>query len=171
MLPVLTCGRTSGIFNWYKESPIEASDNSASGVKVWILTTMVGLLMAIVTFFAVRIIDTVDETEAAVHSMKEVQASQGEIIKGLQRDQDNANKEIERLRDQVDRLKDDNANLKAKAGIPLTLNNEPPSGGFFVSIERCHPAAFFVFMVRRRMAHDLSGGHLREVRPLCPLAP
>lgn len=94
---------------------------------------MVGLLMAIVSFFAVRIVDTVDETEAAVHSIKEVQASQGEVIKGLQRDRDNTNKEIERLRDQVDRLKDDNAALKAKVGIPLTLNSEPPSGGFFVS--------------------------------------
>jgi hypothetical protein len=128
---VLTCGRTSGIFTWYKEFPIEASENSASGVKVWILTTMVGLLMAAVSFFAVRIINTVDETEASVHTMKEVQASQGEVIKGLQRDRDNADKEIERLRNQVDRLKDDNAILKAKAGIPLTLNSEPPSGGFF----------------------------------------
>ncbi|HDR2892292.1 TPA: hypothetical protein I4G69_003157 [Enterobacter asburiae] len=93
---------------------------------------MVGLLMAIVSFFTVRIVNTIDDTDAAVQSIKEVQASQGEAIKGLQRDRDNASKEIERLRDQVDRLKDDNAILKAKAGIPLTLNSEPPSGGFFV---------------------------------------
>lgn len=132
MPTVLTCGRTSGNLTRYKESHIEASDNSASGVKVWILIGMVGLLMAIVSFFTVRIVNTIDDTDAAVQSIKEVQASQGEAIKGLQRDRDNASKEIERLRDQVDRLKDDNAILKAKAGIPLTLNSEPPSGGFFV---------------------------------------
>ncbi|EIV2971699.1 hypothetical protein G9G39_00250 [Cronobacter sp. EKM101R] len=95
------------------------------------MTAMVGLLMTIVSFFAVRIVDTVDETEAAVHTLKEVQASNGEAIKGLQRDRDNANKEIERLRDHVDRLKDENAQLKAKAGIPLSLNHKPPTGGFF----------------------------------------
>lgn len=89
--------------------------------------------MAAVSFFAVRIINTVDETEASVHTIKEVQASQGEAIKSLQRDRDNADKEIERLRNQVDRLKDENAILKAKAGIPLTLNTRPPSGGFFVT--------------------------------------
>ncbi|HCQ9188172.1 TPA: hypothetical protein OMJ77_000049 [Klebsiella pneumoniae] len=122
-----------GIFSIHKEFLIEASDNSASGVKVWILTAMVVLLMAIVSFLTVRLINTVDETEAAVQASKEVQASQGEVIKGLQRDRDNTDKEIERLRNQVDRLKDDNAALKAKVGIPLTLNSEPPSGGFFVS--------------------------------------
>ncbi|VUS89156.1 hypothetical protein SB6422_02787 [Klebsiella huaxiensis] len=97
---------------------------------------MVVLLMAIVSFLTVRLINTVDETEAAVQASKEVQASQGEVIKGLQRDRDNTDKEIERLRNQVDRLKDDNAALKAKVGIPLTLNSEPPSGGFFVSAIR-----------------------------------
>lgn len=122
-----------GVFSIYKEFLIEASDNSASGVKVWILTAMVVLLMAIVSFLTVRLINTVDETEAAVQASKEVQASQGEVIKGLQRDRDNTDKEIERLRNQVDRLKDDNAALKAKVGIHLTLNSEPPSGGFFVS--------------------------------------
>lgn len=132
MPTVLTCGRTSGSLTWCKEFLIEASENSASGVKVWILIGMVGLLMTIVSFFTVRIVNTVDDTESAVQSIKEVQASQGEAIKGLQRDRDNANKEIERLRDQVDRLKDDNAILKAKVGIPLTLNSEPPSGGFLV---------------------------------------
>ena len=123
-----------GIFTIHKEFLIEASDNSASGVKVWILTAMVVLLMTIVSFLTVRLINTVDETEAAVQASKEVQASQGEVIKGLQRDRDNTDKEIERLRNQVDRLKDDNAALKAKVGIPLTLNSEPPSGGFFVSV-------------------------------------
>lgn len=96
---------------------------------------MVGLLMTIVSFFAVRTVNTVDETKAAVQSVKEVQASQGEAIQGLQRDRDNADKEIERLRNQVDRLKDENATLKAKAGIPLTLNTRPPSGGFFYSCQ------------------------------------
>ncbi|WP_392421365.1 hypothetical protein [Edwardsiella piscicida] len=119
------------LFYWNKESPIEASENSASGVKVWILTAMVGILMAIVSVFANRIVNKVDSTETAVQTIKEVQASQGEVIKSLQRDRDNASKEVERLRDQVDRLKEDNAILKAKTGIPLTLNSEPPSGGFF----------------------------------------
>ncbi|MHA0960843.1 hypothetical protein [Enterobacter cancerogenus] len=125
-----------GIFTLYKDYLIEASENSASGVKVWILTAMVVLLMTIVSFLTVRLINTVDETEAAVQASKEVQASQGEVIKGLQRDRDNTDKEIERLRNQVDRLKDDNAALKAKAGMPLTLNSEPPSGGFFVLTQR-----------------------------------
>ncbi|GEM_PF-758682 len=151
MLTVLTCGRTSGIFTWYKESPIEASENSASGVKVWILTTMVGLLMAAVSFFAVRIINTVDETEASVQTIKEVQASQGEAIKGLQRDRDNADKEIERLRNQVDRLKEDNAILKAKAGIPLTLNARPPSGGFFYS---CLADQFIASFIIKYSSHQ-----------------
>ena len=84
-----------GVFSIYKEFLIEASDNSASGVKVWILTAMVVLLMAIVSFLTVRLINTVDETEAAVQASKEVQASQGEVIKGLQRDRDNTDKEIE----------------------------------------------------------------------------
>jgi len=91
---------------------------------------MVALLMAIVSFLTVRLINTVDETEAAVQSVKEVQASQGEVIKGLQRDRDNTDREIERLRNQVDRLKDENAALKAKVGIPLSSNTKPPSGGF-----------------------------------------
>ncbi|EQB9979648.1 conjugal transfer protein TraF [Enterobacter hormaechei] len=120
----------------YKEFHIEASENSASGVKVWILTAMVVLLMSIVSFLTVRLINTVDETEAAVQSVKEVQASQGEVIKGLQRDRNNTDREIERLRNQVDRLKDENAALKAKVGIPLSLNTKPPSGGFFVSADR-----------------------------------
>ncbi|MEL4869624.1 hypothetical protein AAEU41_12365 [Pantoea agglomerans] len=97
---------------------------------------MVALLMAIVSFLTVRLINTVDETEAAVQAVKEVQASQGEVIKGLQRDRDNTDREIERLRNQVDRLKDENAALKAKVGIPLSSNTKPPSGGFFVSAAR-----------------------------------
>ncbi|WP_161784566.1 hypothetical protein [Citrobacter braakii] len=116
----------------HKEFLIEASENSASGVKVWILTAMVGLLMAIVSFFAVRIVDTVDESEANVQILKEVQASQGEVIKGLQRDRDRAEKELERLRDQVDSLKEDNALLKAKKGIRTSYTHKPPKGGFFV---------------------------------------
>ncbi|WP_222890326.1 conjugal transfer protein TraF [Enterobacter sp. C2] len=103
---------------------------------------MVGITISIVGFFGSRLVNQVDEMDKSLQTTREVQASQGEIIKGLQRDQDSANKEIERLRDQVDRLKDDNATLKAKAGIPLTLNNEPPSGGFFVSVEGCQLAAF-----------------------------
>lgn len=106
---------------------------------------MVGLLMAIVSFFTVRIVNTVDETDSTVQTIIEVQASQGEAIKGLQRDRDNANKEIERLRDQVDRLKDDNATLKAKAGIPLTLHSKPPSGGFLIFASRARFGGPFLF--------------------------
>lgn len=97
---------------------------------------MVGITIAIVSFFGSRLVNQVDEMDKALQATREVQASQTEIIKGQQRDIDNNGKEIERLRNQVDRLKDDNAALKAKVGIPLTLNNKPPSGGFFVSALR-----------------------------------
>ncbi|WP_409250158.1 hypothetical protein, partial [Enterobacter hormaechei] len=118
---------------WIRCLSIDETSNTASGTKVWALTIMVGITIAIVSFFGSRLVNQVDEMDKALQATREVQASQTEIIKGQQRDIDNNGKEIERLRNQVDRLKDDNAALKAKAGIPLTLNNKPPSGGFLVS--------------------------------------
>lgn len=108
---------------------IENDDSTASGVKVWVLTAMVLLLMTIVSFFCVRMVNTIDGTENDVHTIKEVQATQGEIIKGLQRDRDNADREIERLRDQVDRLKDDNAELKGKLKTTSTLSTSEAANG------------------------------------------
>lgn len=120
-----------------------ANENSASGVKVWVLTGMVTMTIAVVSFFCVRMVNTIDETESAVHAMKEVQAAQGEAIKGLQRDRDRAEREAEQLKQKVDRLKDENAVMKGKLNIPLTLNSTKaaPRGGFFyVQIKaKCHP--------------------------------
>lgn len=91
--------------------------------------------MVIVSFFAVRMVDTIDSTETSVQTIKEVQASQGEIIKGLQRDRDNADKEIEKLKNQVDRLKEDNAVLKGKLNVSSPLDTSKAASGqlFFVS--------------------------------------
>jgi hypothetical protein len=92
---------------------------------------MVAGLMAIVSFFAVRVVNSVDEIDASVHTVKEVQASQREIINGLQRDRDYSAAKIEKLQDEVDRLKEENALLKMRRGIRTSLVSEPPSGGFF----------------------------------------
>ncbi|HFK7187610.1 TPA: hypothetical protein ACG0BA_003280 [Serratia odorifera] len=112
---------------------IEENDNTASGVKVWVLTSMVVFTMSIVTFFGNRTVNTIDKTESEVHTLKEVQAAQGETIKGLQRDRDRAEREVEQLKQQVDRLKEENAAIKGKLSIPLTLNSTEAaqSGGFF----------------------------------------
>lgn len=85
--------------------------------------------MVIVSFFAVRMVDTIDSTETSVQTIKEVQASQGEIIKGLQRDRDNADKEIERLRNQVDRLKDESAEIKGKLKVSSSLDTSKAASG------------------------------------------
>ncbi|WP_312154084.1 hypothetical protein [Atlantibacter hermannii] len=93
---------------------------------------MVALTIGIVSFFAVRLVDTIDSTEASVNTIKEVQARQEERITGLQRDRDNAEKEIEKLKDKVDRLKDENADLKGKLKISSSLKTSKlPKGGFF----------------------------------------
>lgn len=120
-----------------------ANENTASGVKVWVLTAMVGVTMTVVSFFGSRLVNTVDTTESAIYSVKEVQAAQGETIKGLQRDRDRAEREVEQLKQQVDRLKDENAVMKGKLSIPLTLNSTKaaPRGGFFYEKikAKCHP--------------------------------
>lgn len=108
--------------------------NNASGVMVWVLTGMVGVTMTVVGFFGSRLVNTVDTTESAIYSVKEVQAAQGEILKGLQRDQERTEREAEELKKEVGRLKDENAVLKGKLSIPLTLNSTkaaPSRGGFF----------------------------------------
>ena len=94
---------------------------------------MVALTIGIVSFFAVRLVDTIDSTEASVNTIKEVQARQEERITGLQRDRDNAEKEIEKLKDKVDRLKDENADLKGKLKVSSSLDTSKlPKGGFFL---------------------------------------
>ncbi|OJT41505.1 MULTISPECIES: hypothetical protein [Serratia] len=117
------------------------NDNSASGVKVWVLVGMVALTISVVSFFCVRMVNTIDETESAVHAMKEVQAAQGEVIKGLQRDRDRTEREVEQLKQQVDRLKDEHAVMKGKLSIPLTLNSTKaaPRGGFFYGKIKAKP--------------------------------
>jgi len=93
---------------------------------------MVALTIGIVSFFAVRLVYTIDSTEASVNTIKEVQARQEERITGLQRDRDNAEKEIEKLKDKVDRLKDENADLKGKLKVSSSLDTSKlPKGGFF----------------------------------------
>ncbi|WP_312954129.1 hypothetical protein [Atlantibacter hermannii] len=67
-----------------------------------------------------------------MNTIKEVQARQEERITGLQRDRDNAEKEIEKLKDKVDRLKDENADLKGKLKVSSSLDTSKLSkGGFF----------------------------------------
>lgn len=109
--------------------PISSTNDTASGVKVWVLTGMVALTMGIVSFFAVRLVDTIDSTENSVNTIKEVQARQEERITSLQRDRDNAEKEIERLKSQVDRLKDDNAELKGKLKVSSSLDTSKAASG------------------------------------------
>ncbi|WP_274844723.1 hypothetical protein [Serratia marcescens] len=108
---------------------IADKDNNASGVKVWILTGMVGVTMAVVAFFGNRLVNTVDTTESAIYSVKEVQAAQGEALKGLQRDQERSEREAEELKKEVGRLKDENATLKGRLNIPLTLNSTKAASG------------------------------------------
>lgn len=90
---------------------------------------MVGMTIAIVSFFAVRLVNTIDSTEASVNAIKEVQARQEEKITGLQRDRDNAEKEVERLQNQVERLKDDNAVLKGKLKVSSSLDTSKAASG------------------------------------------
>lgn len=121
-----------GYINWHKVIDIDDTPPSVSKNLVWALTFMVGLTISIVGFFGNRLVNQVDDMDKALQTSREVQASQVEINKGLQRDIDNNGKEIEKLKSEVDRLKETNAVLKAKAGIPLTQNHKPPKGGFLV---------------------------------------
>lgn len=110
-------------------TPISSTNETASGVKVWALTAMVVVLMAIVSYFGSKVMDTIDSTEASVNTIKEVQARQEERITGLQRDRDNAEKEIEKLKDKVDRLKDENADIKGKLKISSSLDTSKAASG------------------------------------------
>lgn len=95
--------------------PIEANPNDVSGSnKTWILWIMVLVLAAIVSVFGVRMLDTIDSSEKAVHVMQETLASQSEKITSLQRDRDSADKSIERLQNQVERLQEQNADLRVE---------------------------------------------------------
>lgn len=109
--------------------PISSTEETASGVKVWVLTGMVALTIGIVSFFAVRLVNTIDSTEASVNTIKEVQARQEEKITGLQRDRDNAEQEIEKLKDKVDRLKDENAELKGRLKVSSSLDISKAASG------------------------------------------
>lgn len=75
---------------------------------------MVLVLAAIVSVFGVRMLDTIDSSEKAVHVMQETLASQSEKITSLQRDRDSADKSIERLQNQVERLQEQNADLRVE---------------------------------------------------------
>ncbi len=96
---------------------------------VWILTGMVGVTITIVGFFGSRVVNNVDATQSAIYSVKEVQAAQGEALKGLQRDQERSEREAEELKKEVGRLKDENAALKGRLNIPLTLNSTKAASG------------------------------------------
>ncbi len=75
---------------------------------------MVAVLMAIVGFFSVRIIYKVDDMNDKLSTMKEAQAKDSEVISGLQRDRERSEREFERLKNQVDSLKENNAVIKAE---------------------------------------------------------
>ncbi|UYL01315.1 Atg14 domain-containing protein [Pantoea ananatis] len=64
-----------------------------------------------------------------MNTIKEVQARQEEKITGLQRDRDNAEKEIEKLKDKVERLKDDNADLKGKLKLSSSTDTSKAASG------------------------------------------
>ncbi|WP_204315934.1 hypothetical protein, partial [Enterobacter hormaechei] len=67
---------------WIRCLSIDETSNTASGTKVWALTIMVGITIAIVSFFGSRLVNQVDEMDKALQATREVQASQTEIIKG-----------------------------------------------------------------------------------------
>lgn len=119
-----------GVFNCHKENAI-AKKETASDVKVWILNVMVGITISVVGFFGSRLVNQVDEMGKSLQAALEVQASQSEIIKGLQRDNDDKGKEIEKLNSDVEGLKESNAVLRAKSGIKVSYNVKPCSAGFF----------------------------------------
>ncbi|HDL7944506.1 TPA: hypothetical protein PXP79_001803 [Yersinia enterocolitica] len=85
--------------------------------------------MAIVTFFGQRMVSQIDTTEKDVNTVKEVQAAQGENIKSLQRDRENTDSEIKRLRDQVDRLIQENAEIKGKLKTSTSVSTNKAASG------------------------------------------
>jgi peptidoglycan hydrolase CwlO-like protein len=94
---------------------IEAGSNVVSErTKVWVLWLLVVGFGAIVSIFGNRMLDQIDRQEAAIHSMQETLASKGEQITSLQRDRDSADKSIERLQNQVERLQEQNADLRVE---------------------------------------------------------
>lgn len=96
---------------------------------MWVLNTLVVMLMAIVTFFGQRMVNQIDATEKDVNTVKEVQAAQGESIKSLQRDRENTDSEIKRLRDQVDRLIQENAEIKGKLKTSTSTSTSKAASG------------------------------------------
>ncbi|EIH4402091.1 hypothetical protein [Escherichia coli] len=112
---------------------IDETPNTASGTKVWVLNFMVGITMLVVGFFGTRLINQVDDIDKSLQTTREVQAAQTEIIKGLQRDLDNKGQDIEKLKNDVDRLKEINAELKAKLKVSSTLDtSKVADGGLFL---------------------------------------
>ncbi|HGM6858965.1 TPA: hypothetical protein ACKQDZ_000241 [Serratia rubidaea] len=94
---------------------IEASSNEVSGsTKVWVLWLLVIGFGGVVSIFGNRTLEQIDRHEVAIHSMQETLASQSEKITSLQRDRDSADKSIERLQNQVERLKEQNADLRVE---------------------------------------------------------
>lgn len=114
--------------------------------------------MLVVGFFGTRLINQVDDIDKSLQTTREVQAAQTEIIKGLQRDLDNKGQDIEKLKNDVDRLKEINAELKAKLKVSSTLDtSKVADGGLFCSKHfalpsHCQPVAGFLF----RACGDLS---------------
>ncbi|ECE7174345.1 hypothetical protein FYX40_23785, partial [Salmonella enterica subsp. enterica] len=89
--------------------------------------------MLVVGFFGTRLINQVDDIDKSLQTTREVQAAQTEIIKGLQRDLDNKGQDIEKLKNDVDRLKEINAELKAKLKVSSTLDtSKVADGGLFL---------------------------------------
>ncbi|WP_433647462.1 hypothetical protein [Kosakonia pseudosacchari] len=73
--------------------------------------------------------------DKSLQTTREVQAAQTETIKGLQRDLDKNGQDIEKLKSEVDRLKETNAELKAKLKVSSTLDtSKVADGGLFLYI-------------------------------------
>ncbi|HBQ7269830.1 TPA: hypothetical protein L8R51_004150 [Klebsiella pneumoniae] len=119
--------------NWHKVHFIDETPTTASGTKVWVLNFLVGVTMLVVGFFGSRLINQVDDIDKSLQTTREVQAAQTEVIKGLQRDLDKNGQDIEKLKNDVDRLKEINAELKAKLKVSSTLDtSKVADGGLFL---------------------------------------
>lgn len=81
---------------------------------MWVLWLLVIGFGGVVSIFGNRTLEQIDRHEVAIHSMQETLASQSEKITSLQRDRDSADKSIERLQNQVERLKEQNADLRVE---------------------------------------------------------
>ncbi|EJF31715.1 hypothetical protein A936_08983 [Enterobacter sp. Ag1] len=113
---------------------------------MWALLFLVGITISVVGFFGSRLVNQVDEMNRSLQSSREVQASQAEIIKSQQRDIDNNGKEIEKLKSELDRQKENNAEIRGKLKLSSQLDTSkaaPRAAFLFVLIPNPGTPSFF----------------------------